>query len=188
MSFLDMPWEIRQTIYRECLIQNNGSIYPQLKKSIHINAALLRTCRSVYDEAINVLYGKNKFHYVPTRRGGTMVRKFMAANGITSKDDDFQCLKTFFNCQRNRIFLHRIKHIVICSRPEWDIKDFWNLVYYLSVKSYSDFRCSLDTLYLELPSPRSTIFPTDRIACLIADIDVKCELILRGITIMAHTG
>ncbi|KAI9696001.1 MAG: hypothetical protein M1820_008342 [Bogoriella megaspora] len=84
-SFLDLPGEIRNTIYRYALIAKVQPVgitkllirlpnYPNLsteppesvyareaRESPQIGIALLRTCSAIYTEALSILYGENTF-------------------------------------------------------------------------------------------------------------------------------
>ena len=75
-SLSRLPLEVRTMIYRKVLrfekpIRHGHNFldpHPPLMfaESSHIeeiNAAILRTCRTIYQEAIHILYGTNRFHF-----------------------------------------------------------------------------------------------------------------------------
>ena len=73
-----VPREVRNMIYNNVLIYHHGSILRPhrflgrhlpiaAEESKHIeaiDAALLRTCKAIYHEAIHILYGKNLFYFL----------------------------------------------------------------------------------------------------------------------------
>ncbi|KAG8413039.1 hypothetical protein J3458_013459 [Metarhizium acridum] len=65
-----LPLEIRLAIYEELLVSNSpirvhsGWRFVFKRQSLVIPTSILRTCQDVYNEAIGVLYGGNKFLYV----------------------------------------------------------------------------------------------------------------------------
>ena len=77
-SLSRFPLEVRNMIYNNVLIYHHWWIsrphrflgpHPPIetKDSMHIqviDAALLRTCKAIYHEAIRMLYGKNTFHFL----------------------------------------------------------------------------------------------------------------------------
>ena len=71
-----LPWELRNMIYRNVLIAEEIITRPhrflgpqpsiQVEDSKHvqvIDAALLRTCKAIYHDAIRILYGRNGFRF-----------------------------------------------------------------------------------------------------------------------------
>ncbi|KAL8871609.1 MAG: hypothetical protein Q9174_002599 [Haloplaca sp. 1 TL-2023] len=81
LTFLSLPLEIRNMIYRELLVSGTAIKKPHKlvwnKKSImvsslhpvkDIDSAILRACRTIYDEALPVLYGKNTFEFCKPRK------------------------------------------------------------------------------------------------------------------------
>ena len=81
LTFLSLPLEIRNMIYRELLVSATAIKKPHKlvwnKKSIMVNSlhpvkdidsAILRVCRTIYDEALPVLYGKNTFEFCKPRK------------------------------------------------------------------------------------------------------------------------
>lgn len=74
--FTKLPLEIRHMIYGHLLVVPEaisrahelvGGVQTVLAQNYHpipgLNAAILRTCRSIYDEALPVLYGCNEFDF-----------------------------------------------------------------------------------------------------------------------------
>ncbi|KAI4260097.1 MAG: hypothetical protein LQ352_000476 [Teloschistes flavicans] len=81
LSLLTLPVEIRTMIYHELLVSSQCIRKPHKlvcnKKSImldsikpvrDIDSAVLRVCRSVYNEALPILYGKNTFEFCKPRK------------------------------------------------------------------------------------------------------------------------
>lgn len=70
--FLELEPELRNRIYRELLVKDTAVTFnpsPDLSRT----ATLLRTCRQVYQEATDILYGENAFHLDRTdQRRGTL--------------------------------------------------------------------------------------------------------------------
>ncbi|WYZ38548.1 hypothetical protein EsH8_III_000462 [Colletotrichum jinshuiense] len=70
VSFFRLPIEIRQSIYKCILVakepvrvrQGWSAVYPRNRPGI--DTSILRVCRQVRNEAINVLYGENTFLYL----------------------------------------------------------------------------------------------------------------------------
>ncbi|KAJ0162830.1 hypothetical protein CTA2_3952 [Colletotrichum tanaceti] len=68
--FMKLPIEIRQKIYKEILVANNpirvrqgwSAVYPRNRPLVETD--ILRVCRQVRNEAVNVLYGENTFLYL----------------------------------------------------------------------------------------------------------------------------
>ncbi|KAI4203671.1 MAG: hypothetical protein LQ350_001672 [Teloschistes chrysophthalmus] len=81
LSLLTIPVEIRTMIYHELLVSaqcikkphklvcNKKSIMlDSLKPVRDIDSAVLRVCRSIYNEALPILYGKNTFEFSKPRK------------------------------------------------------------------------------------------------------------------------
>ncbi|KAL8659107.1 MAG: hypothetical protein Q9202_007282 [Teloschistes flavicans] len=81
LSLLTLPVEIRTMIYHELLVSaqcirkphklvcNKKSIMLDSIKPVRdIDSAVLRVCRSVYNEALPILYGKNTFEFCKPRK------------------------------------------------------------------------------------------------------------------------
>ncbi|KAK6220043.1 hypothetical protein QIS74_05545 [Colletotrichum tabaci] len=68
--FMNLPLEIRQKIYKEILVAKNpirvrqgwSAVYPRNRPLVETD--ILRVCRQVRNEAVNVLYGENTFLYL----------------------------------------------------------------------------------------------------------------------------
>ncbi|KAI4190324.1 MAG: hypothetical protein L6R41_000850 [Letrouitia leprolyta] len=80
-SFQSLPLEIKHMIYRELLVSSAPIKKPHRlvchKRNVmldsiqpvkDIDSAILRVCRSVYDEALPVLYGHNTFEFAKPRK------------------------------------------------------------------------------------------------------------------------
>ncbi|KAL9109009.1 MAG: hypothetical protein Q9227_006249 [Pyrenula ochraceoflavens] len=61
-GFLDLPDDIREAIYRLVFVSKD-QINLSKRERLDRTAALLRTCRQVYDEACPILYGENVFEF-----------------------------------------------------------------------------------------------------------------------------
>ncbi|KAL8972152.1 MAG: hypothetical protein Q9183_000691 [Haloplaca sp. 2 TL-2023] len=81
LTFLSLPLEIRNMVYRELLVSATAIKKPHKlvwnQKSIMVNSlhsvkdidsAILRVCRTIYDEALPVLYGQNTFEFCKARK------------------------------------------------------------------------------------------------------------------------
>ncbi|KAL8717685.1 MAG: hypothetical protein Q9225_005093 [Loekoesia sp. 1 TL-2023] len=81
LSFLTLPPEIKNMIYRELLVSSAPIKKPHklvcAKRNImldsfqpvkDIDSTILRVCRSIYDEALPVLYGQNTFEFAKPRK------------------------------------------------------------------------------------------------------------------------
>ncbi|KAL8943595.1 MAG: hypothetical protein Q9216_000960 [Gyalolechia sp. 2 TL-2023] len=80
-SFQTLPLEIRHMIYRELLVSSAPIKKPHRlvcsKRNVmldsiqpikDIDSTILRVCRSIYDEALPVLYGQNTFEFAKPRK------------------------------------------------------------------------------------------------------------------------
>lgn len=80
IGHIKVPVEVYQRIYSILLVANKpievlhgwSQVYRRQQNNPDMHPAILRTCRQIYDEAINVLYGANTFSY-PLRDDGRMV-------------------------------------------------------------------------------------------------------------------
>ncbi|KAJ9650807.1 hypothetical protein H2198_009894 [Neophaeococcomyces mojaviensis] len=61
-SFLELEPDLRNRIYRDILVSDNVVEFDP-PRNLSRTAALLRTCRQVYNEARGILYGENAFHF-----------------------------------------------------------------------------------------------------------------------------
>ena len=58
--FLELPGEVRNTLYRHILVRDRHVRMPC--DSLEISVQILRLCRQVFEEAPPILYGENFFH------------------------------------------------------------------------------------------------------------------------------
>ena len=63
LCFLNLPLEIRSSIYDLLLVAPNG-IMTCSHKDFNPHPQILRVCRQIHTEASPILYGKNQFHLV----------------------------------------------------------------------------------------------------------------------------
>jgi len=61
-GFLDIPAELRNQIYRHLLVKESNVCFAH-PRDFSRTAAILRTCRQVYEEARGILYGENEFRF-----------------------------------------------------------------------------------------------------------------------------
>ncbi|KAL9619390.1 MAG: hypothetical protein Q9160_005985 [Pyrenula sp. 1 TL-2023] len=61
-SFLRLPLEIRNEIYKLCLVQKETALYAG-HPSEQISIALLQTCNQVYEETVPIFYLENTFPF-----------------------------------------------------------------------------------------------------------------------------
>ena len=70
-GFLDIPAEIRNQIYQHVFVADDHFNFDS-PSNFSRGAALLRTCRQIYDEGRSILYSENHFLFVrKTRRHGS---------------------------------------------------------------------------------------------------------------------
>ncbi|RVX69491.1 hypothetical protein B0A52_06555 [Exophiala mesophila] len=62
VGFLDLPFEMRDRIYRSVLVDDDPIDF-YARHNLSHSSALLRTCKTVHNEATDVLYGSNSFHF-----------------------------------------------------------------------------------------------------------------------------
>lgn len=62
-GFLDLPAELRNDIYKRIIVEKNKVIKFAPAENFSHHAALLRTCKTVYQEARQFLYGEHEFHF-----------------------------------------------------------------------------------------------------------------------------
>lgn len=62
VGFLDLPLEIRDRIYRKVMVDDEPIDF-YTRENLSHSSALLRTCKTVHDEATDILYGANTFHF-----------------------------------------------------------------------------------------------------------------------------
>ena len=81
--FMKLPIELRLEVYRE-LLRSDDEFEVDRMKSIwsinHLHSNILQTCRQVYDEAVEVLYGENIFslYYDPGNPIASRVKRARA--------------------------------------------------------------------------------------------------------------
>lgn len=64
-TFLDLPAELRNDIYKRAIVDpTNKDINFRFAQNFSHNSALLRTCKQVYEEARQFLYGEHEFCFV----------------------------------------------------------------------------------------------------------------------------
>ncbi|EMF12798.1 uncharacterized protein SEPMUDRAFT_163845 [Sphaerulina musiva SO2202] len=128
-GFLDLPAELRNDIYRLAFVTERPTINFALPDNLSRTAALLRTCRQVYEEGRSILYAENAFAIERrTQRYGSFwehewrelgylnVRKFMKAIGPTNTalirkvsfmlEDAVPCLNPSMKTNEERRFVH----------------------------------------------------------------------------------
>jgi hypothetical protein len=64
-GFLDLPPELRNTVYQHVFVRKSSLQIPQRpdRPGLCLSAQFLRTCKLVHDEACSILYGSNIFHF-----------------------------------------------------------------------------------------------------------------------------
>ncbi|CAK1366783.1 hypothetical protein CB0940_10152 [Cercospora beticola] len=128
-GFLDLPAELRNDIYRLIFVTENATINFATPDNFSRSAALLRTCRQVYEEGRSILYSENAFAIERrTQRYGSFwehewrelgylnVRKFMKSIGPTNTalirrisfmlEDAVPCLNPSMRTNEERRFVH----------------------------------------------------------------------------------
>jgi hypothetical protein len=87
LSFLDLPVELRLKIYRFCLVLENAvtlryGVSINLGACYFVNASsqLLRTCKTLYFEGSQVLYGENVFYAISTDDLSRLLRCAISQN------------------------------------------------------------------------------------------------------------
>jgi hypothetical protein len=94
--FMKLPGELRNKVYKHCLVLRRPfDLWPMIpldaapetehvtlvdKDLRHINTALLRVSRQVYQEAVGLLYGCNRFRF-SDRGGWTVLESFLSSIG-----------------------------------------------------------------------------------------------------------
>ncbi|KAF7190951.1 hypothetical protein HII31_08110 [Pseudocercospora fuligena] len=127
-GFLDLPAELRNDIYRTIFVTTRSVNFAQAD-NFSRSAALLRTCRQVYEEGRSILYSENSFAIERrTQRYGSFwesewrelgflnVRKFMKSVGSTNiafirklsfmLEDAVPCLNPAMRTNEERRFVH----------------------------------------------------------------------------------
>lgn len=61
-GFTDLPYELRIGIYREIFVRKRPLLFNS-KEGFSRSAQFLRTCKLVYEEGREILYGENSFHF-----------------------------------------------------------------------------------------------------------------------------
>ncbi|KAI5364000.1 hypothetical protein Slin15195_G096550 [Septoria linicola] len=128
-GFLDLPAELRNDIYRLVFVTERPTINFAQPDNFSRSAALLRTCRQVYEEGRSILYTENAFAVERrTQRYGSFwenewrelgylnVRKFMKSIGPTNTalirkmsfmlEDAVPCLNPSMRTNEERRFVH----------------------------------------------------------------------------------
>ena len=120
--FMKLPIELRLEVYRE-LLRSEDPVYR--KKNIwpgnHLHPNILQTCRQVYDEAKEVLYGENLFSLYKNNPGdpnASRVKRARAFIGISHSSTvsgplepdmkDIETLNQFLRDQPN------LTHLFLC--------------------------------------------------------------------------
>ncbi|KXT00617.1 hypothetical protein AC578_3140 [Pseudocercospora eumusae] len=127
-GFLDLPAELRNHIYRTIFVTTRSVNFAQAD-NFSRSAALLRTCRQVYEEGRSILYSENTFAIERrTQRYGSFwesewqelgflnVRKFIKSVGSTNiafirklsfmLEDAVPCLNPAMRTNEERRFVH----------------------------------------------------------------------------------
>lgn len=149
-SLSKLPLEVRTMIYRKVLrfekpirhAHNFLDPHPpfMLAESSHIeeiNAAILRTCRTIYQEAIHILYGTNRFYF----RKSKDIEKF-AFRGLSNISFGIYCSQHPYiaeNITYGRLTMIRFLHLRIGRKSTGDdrkeIWSSWSNFFYPSEKS-----------------------------------------------------
>lgn len=66
-GFMKLPAELRDRIYRLLMVGKKPVDFDS-PSDFNRSAALLRTCKTIHEEATEVLYGQNSFHFARTRK------------------------------------------------------------------------------------------------------------------------
>lgn len=66
-GFMKLPRELRDRVYRLTLVRK-APVDFEVPKDFGRSAALLRTCKTIHEEATEVLYGQNSFHFARNRQ------------------------------------------------------------------------------------------------------------------------
>lgn len=90
-GFLDLPAELRNQVYRHVLVKNVEVNFAH-PAAFSRTAALLRTCRQVYEEARDILYSENEFRFDREQR--SIRRTFSAHSDEVGYKQFLRILKT----------------------------------------------------------------------------------------------
>ncbi|KAF2007703.1 hypothetical protein P154DRAFT_996 [Amniculicola lignicola CBS 123094] len=112
IGFLDLPAELRNKVYRYCLVSNQPFHFDHPSNFCR-SSALLRTCKVIHSEACSVLYGENKFVF--DRNRSTRAPFWQH----TPKEIGYQDVRTFLEMigPENNQYLRDIRFIFEDANP-----------------------------------------------------------------------